>query len=142
MMDDLYITYNDGHGQMTVHMNAFFPTSQARLNKLLKIIELDWQHEDELKEKLKVHFQNKILECEGLQKCSGKDHLNWRQKEADTKAIVATKKFPNGVPLSKDELKQQRENLRYYKEMAKSTLSDFNRHKRNKEQYLKHLELL
>lgn len=58
-MDDLHITYNHGNGEMLIHLDYFFPCSQVRFNKLLKIIELDWQHEAELKESLKVHFQKK-----------------------------------------------------------------------------------
>lgn len=58
-MDDLHITYNHGNGEMLIHLDYFFPCSQVRFNKLLKIIELDWQHEAELKENLKVHFQKK-----------------------------------------------------------------------------------
>lgn len=49
-MDDLHITYNHGNGEMLIHLDYFFPCSQVRFNKLLKIIELDWQHEAELKE--------------------------------------------------------------------------------------------
>lgn len=52
-MDDLHITYNHGNGEMLIHLDYFFPCSQVRFNKLLKIIELDWQHEAELKENLK-----------------------------------------------------------------------------------------
>lgn len=67
-MDDLYITYNDGHGKMLIHMDYFFPCSQARFKKLLKIINLDWQHEAELKEKLKVYFQNRIVDLADAKK--------------------------------------------------------------------------
>ena len=52
-MDDLHITYNHGNGEMLIHLDYFFPCSQVRFNKLLKIIELDWQHEAELKENLR-----------------------------------------------------------------------------------------
>lgn len=89
-MNDLHIKYDSG--SMVIHMDNFFPTSQVKLKKLLKIIELDWQHEDELKENLKVYFQNKIAEHERLRKEAGKCHLDWRQKVADTNVLVATKK--------------------------------------------------
>lgn len=56
-MNDLYIEWETGH--MNIHMDFFFPCNIQRFKKLLKIIELDWQHEEELKEKLKVHFQKK-----------------------------------------------------------------------------------
>ena len=62
VMEDLYIQYDTG--RMVIHLNNFFPTSQARLKKLVKIIRLDWRHYDELIEKLNVYFQEKIPESE------------------------------------------------------------------------------
>lgn len=123
-------------------MNAFFPCSQSRLNKLLKVIELDWQHETELKEKLKVYFQNKIAESSNLQLEAGASALEWNKKIAGINILIATKKKANGVPLSKDELKQKKEDLRHYKAMARTTLSAFKQHERNKAQYQKNLKLL
>lgn len=38
-MNDLNIQWDTGH--MTIHMNQFFPCSMTKLNKLLKIIDLD-----------------------------------------------------------------------------------------------------
>ena len=49
MNNDLYIKWETGY--MNIHMDFFFPCSQQRFKKLLKVIALDWQHEDELKEK-------------------------------------------------------------------------------------------
>lgn len=71
-MDDLKITYNDGHGQMTIHMNFFFPCSQERFKKLLKIIDLDWQHKEQHIENLKVHFQKELLICRICEKKTAK----------------------------------------------------------------------
>ena len=51
-MNDLYIEWETGH--MNIHMDFFFPCNIQRFKKLLKIIKLDWQHEEELKEKLKA----------------------------------------------------------------------------------------
>lgn len=45
-MEDLYIKWETGY--MNIHMDFFFPCSQQRFKKLLKVIALDWQHEDEL----------------------------------------------------------------------------------------------
>lgn len=77
-MDDLYIKYDNG--EMLIHMNDFFPCSQLCLNKLLKVIELDWQRETELKEKLKVYIQNKIAESGNLQLEAGASALEWNKK--------------------------------------------------------------
>lgn len=87
-MDDLKIIYNDGHGQMLIHMDFFFPCSQEKFKKLLKIIELDWQHEAELKENLKVHFQKRIADLTALWKENSKLYYDSKEKAASTKAII------------------------------------------------------
>ena len=67
VMDDLHIKWETG--RMVIHLGNFFPTSQANLKKLVKIIRLDWKS-DELIEKLKVYFQEKISESEAeFQRC-------------------------------------------------------------------------
>lgn len=43
---DIQIKYDNG--QMNIHMDAFFPTSQARLKKLLKIVDLDFEHRNDI----------------------------------------------------------------------------------------------
>ena len=45
MNNDLYIKWETGY--MNIHMDFFFPCSQQRFKKLLRVIALDWQHEDE-----------------------------------------------------------------------------------------------
>lgn len=70
VMDDLHIKWETG--RMVIHLGNFFPTSQANLKKLVKIIRLDWKS-DELIEKLKVYFQEKISESEAeFQRCGKK----------------------------------------------------------------------
>lgn len=141
-MDDLYITYNNGQGKMTIHMNYFFPCSQVRFKKLLKVVELDWEHEAELKEKLKVHFQKRIADLSDLRKENGKIYFDNKQKEADTQTLIDSRKHPNGLPVSKDELKQARVDLKEYKAAAKKALSDANQNLKFKQRFEKYLELL
>lgn len=141
-MNDLYITYNDGHGKMLIHMDYFFPCSQARFKKLLKIITLDWQHEAELKEKLKVHFQNRISDLVELRKENSRKYYDNKQKDADTSRLIESRKHPNGLPVSKDELKQAKADLKEYRESWKKALADAKRNKKFKEQFEQYLELL
>lgn len=142
MMEDLHIEYNNGKGQMTIHMNAFFPTSIARLKKLLKIIELDYLHREELVQKLKVYFQKKIPECEAAYQENGKKYFEYKQLEADTARMVESKKRPNGVPLSKDELKAERERRKEYADKYKAYLRMAKQYQRKKKQYSDNLEFL
>ena len=109
MNNDLYIKWETGY--MNIHMDFFFPCSQQRFKKLLKVIALDWQHEDELKETLKVYFQNRIADLVELRKENGKKYFDFKQKATDIQRMIQSRKHPNGVSLSKEELKQARVDL-------------------------------
>lgn len=140
MNNDLYIKWETGY--MNIHMDFFFPCSQQRFKKLLKVIALDWQHEDELKETLKVYFQNRIADLVELKKENGKKYFDFKQKAADTQRMIQSRKHPNGVSLSKEELKQARADLQEYTFSYKKDLSDANSNLKFKEKIEKHLEFL
>lgn len=112
MNNNLYIKWETGY--MNIYMDFFFPCSQQRFKKLLKVIALDWQHEDELKETLKIYFQNRIADLVELQKENGKKYFDFKQKAADTQRMIQSRKHPNGVSLSKEELKRARADLKEY----------------------------
>lgn len=139
-MEDLYIKWETGY--MNIHMDFFFPCSQQRFKKLLKVIALDWQHEDELKETLKVYFQNRISDLVELRKENGKKYFDFKQKAADTQRMIQSRKHPNGVSLSKEELKQARADLKDIQSAAKQALSDANSNLKFKNWFEKQLELL
>lgn len=140
MNNDLYIKWETGY--MNIHMDFFFPCSQQRFKKLLKVIALDWQHEDELKETLKVYFQNRIADLVELRKENGKKYFDFKQKAADTQRMIQSRKHPNGVSLSKEELKQARVDLQEYTFSYKKALSDANSNLKFKDKIEKHLEFL
>lgn len=140
MNNDLYIKWETGY--MNIHMDFFFLCSQQRFKKLLKVIALDWQHEDELKETLKVYFQNRIADLVELRKENGKKYFDFKQKAADTQRMIQSRKHPNGVSLSKEELKQARADLQEYTFSYKKALSDVNSNLKFKEKIEKHLEFL
>lgn len=140
MNNDLYIKWETGY--MNIHMDFFFPCSQQRFKKLLKVIALDWQHEDELKETLKVYFQNRIADLVELRKENGKKYFDFKQKAADTQRMIQSRKHPNGVSLSKEELKRARADLQEYTFSYKKALSDANSNLKFKEKIEKHLEFL
>lgn len=140
MNNDLYIKWETGY--MNIHMDFFFPCSQQRFKKLLKVIALDWQHEDELKETLKVYFQNRIADLVELKKENGKKYFDFKQKAADTQRMIQSRKHPNGVSLSKEELEQARADLQEYTFSYKKALSDANSNLKFKEKIEKHLEFL
>jgi post-segregation antitoxin (ccd killing protein) len=140
MNNNLYIKWETGY--MNIYMDFFFPCSQQRFKKLLKVIALDWQHEDELKETLKVYFQNRISDLVELRKENGKKYFDFKQKAADTQRMIQSRKHPNGVSLSKEELKQARADLKDIQSAAKQALSDANSNLKFKNWFEKQLEFL
>ena len=137
---DLQIKYDNG--QMTIHMNAFFPTSQARLKKLLKVIDLDHVNKENHIQMLETYFNEQVVQMEENRKSAAKVHLEYRQKAADTQSMVESKKKPNGVSLTKEELVQAKEDLKHYKTVASSQLTKHNSCQRKKQQFQKHLKIL
>ena len=137
---DIQIKYDNG--QMNIRMDAFFPTSQARLKKLLKVVDLDFEHREEIIQTMQQFFQDKVNELEAKRISSGKKAVEYKQKIADTTAIIESRKHPNGVPLTKDELADIKEQNKHFKAVYAGCLSDFNRSIRQKDLFLKHLEIL
>lgn len=137
---DIQIKYDNG--QMNIRMDAFFPTSQARLKKLLKVVDLDFEHREEIIQTMQQFFQDKVNELEARRISSGKKAVEYKQKIADTTAIIESRKHPNGVPLTKDELVDIKEQNKHFKAVYAGCLSDFNRSIRQKDLFLKHLEIL
>lgn len=137
---DLKITYSNG--KMIIRMNTFFPTSQARFKKLLKVIDLDFAHRDEHIQTLEQYFNEKVQELEEKRISSGKKVLDYKQKVVDITTIIKDRKHPNGVRLTKEELEQAKEDQKHFKAVQAGCTSEFNRCIRQKEQFLKHLEIL
>ena len=139
-MEELRIKYD--RGKMVVILNNFFPTSRTRLKKLLKVIDLDYEHRDELIEHLEQFFSEQIPVYKAEFELNGKKYLQYQQLSADTGRMVKSKKRPSGVRLSDEELKQERERLKTYKEAAKKYLSAAKKFQRGQKQYSELLEYL
>ena len=137
---DIQIKYDNG--QMNIRMDAFFPTSQARLKKLLNVVDLDFEHREEIMQTMQQFFQDKANELEERRISSGKKAVEYKQKVADTTSIIESRKHPNGVPLTKDELADIKEQNKHFKAVYAGCLSDFNRSIKQKDLFLKHLEIL
>lgn len=104
-MNDLHIEWKPGgwngkesRGEMNIHMDKFFPCSMEKFKKLLKVIALDWEHEEAIRETLKNYFQNRIPklpdEAEALQKKAAE----YREKAKEAKRLFnrERKRIHNG----------------------------------------------
>ena len=103
-MDEGVLSIRWETGFMDIRLDSFFPCEQARFKKLLKVIDLDWEHSDTLKDTLKVYFQQRILPLKEKRKKLAVDLSNANQAVADLERLVKTRKKP--------ELQQAKEDLR------------------------------
>lgn len=112
LMDEGILSIRWETGSMDIHLDAFFPCEQARFRKLLKVIDLDWEHRNRLKATLKVYFQEKIPALKEQRKKLAVDLSNAKQAVADLGRLVKTRKKPVGVYLTNAELKQAKGDLK------------------------------
>lgn len=122
------ITIKYDNGQMTIHMESFFPTSQTRLKKLLKIIDLDYRNQDEIIQTMQQYFQDRVQELE-------EKSIILKNKVDDKEKIITSRKYPSGIYLTKDKLKVEKASLSSYKH-------EYNGCVKQKEAFVKHLEIL
>ena len=141
-MDDNYLHIRWETGYMTIVLDAFFPCSMEKLKKLLKVVELDWEHRNDLIEKLKVHFQERKAECETLHQDYGKQYFDAKQRTADLTRLVENRKHPNGLPLKRDEWEQANKDLKRSKADVTNYLTRAKAYKRNIERFERHIELV
>lgn len=55
MENIISFTFNEGRGRMTIVLDLFFPTDATRLRKLLKLVDEDYEHRDELRATIVQH---------------------------------------------------------------------------------------
>lgn len=115
-----YIFIKFERGGMEIYINEFFPCSQARFNKLFKVVrEFAWLNNvQELIAQLELNFRKRISESEAAGKDQARKYLAAMQECSDCERMVESRKHPNGVPLKKEELKEIRERLKGAKRRA------------------------
>ena len=141
-MNDINISYNNGHGKMCIHLDHFLPCTQIRFKKLLGIIELDYDHQEELKATLEAYMMERLSALEDQLVENAKAYSNYYQEVADWNRLVETEKHPNGVQLTRHELTNAKTQLSKAIRAKKRTQSDINENKRFIEQMKKCLEIL
>lgn len=150
-MDEI-ITIRYRHGEMTIRLEEFFPSSQKDLKKLLKVIELDWDHKDELIEQATTWIGEHIQRYEQMAKEYANKYVDIRPKvremgekvqgmESYLDSIAAWKKTPEYKKL-KERFKESNAEYRHLKNKEHSYHSDFTKYHRKKECLQKNLKLL
>lgn len=138
MMNVIQIRWN--RGQMTVNQNEFFPASISNINKLKKVIDMDWKSQKYIQNCMVEYLEERISSCELAKKNFSEKYFKYMQEKADLKQIVSSRKHPNGIPLTKEELARCRTDLKTATSMVKGQLSGANQNQRLMERLQKNLE--
>lgn len=132
------------NGGMTVYIDAFFPCSQARFNKLFKIVkQFSWFNDvQKITEQLNQNFTDRIRDLEDAKSVNVSLYSRYMQEQADFRDIVESGKYPNGIRLTKEELKDFKKKRSSAMSSAKSRLAETKKIEREITALKKNLEML
>jgi len=139
-MENIIIQYE--RGRMEINAGQFFPAAPRRFQRLLKVVDLDWEHREEIRGALEVEFREKIAEREERILFYRKQLGKYQQEEAEAGRAVEAKKAPGGIPLTKEELKNQKEKLKYSRTQVRNLTRELKTCEREKKGYMGNLQLL
>ena len=132
------------NGSMTVYIDNFFPCSQARFNKLFKIArQFSWLNNIQtIAEQLNQNFTERIRDNEDAKSGYTKLYFREMQKHADFRDMVESGKHPNGIPLTKEELKDFKKKQSGAMSSARSCSAETKKKEREITALKKNLEML
>lgn len=132
------------NGGMTVYIDNFFPCSQARFNKLFKIArQFSWLNNIQaIAEQLNQNFTERIRDNEDAKSGYTKLYFREMQKHADFRDMVESGKHPNGIPLTKEELKEYKKKQSSAMSSAREYLREQKKIEREITALKKNLEML
>lgn len=87
-MEPITIRWETGY--MTINPDAFFPTSTARIRKLLRVVALDFEHQDVIRMQLAGACESRAQELLDGRKSLANEAVNHHQKAADLEPQIET----------------------------------------------------
>ena len=89
-MEPIKIRWETGH--MEINPDVFFPTSAARIRKLLRVVALDFEHQDDLRMQMARYCEDRAQELLDGRKSLANEAVNYHQKVADLQPPIDTAK--------------------------------------------------
>ena len=80
-MEPIKIRWETGH--MEINPDVFFPTSTPRIRKLLRVVALDFSHQDDLRMQMARYCEDRAEEILSDRKRLANEAVNYHQKVAD-----------------------------------------------------------
>lgn len=89
-MEPIKIRWETGH--MEINPDVFFPTSAVRIRKLLRVVALDFEHQDDLRIQMARYCEDRAQELLDGRKSLANEAVNYHQKVADLQPPIDTAK--------------------------------------------------
>lgn len=89
-MEPITIRWETGY--MTINPDAFFPTSTARIRKLLRVVALDFEHQGVIRMQLAGACESRAQEILDGRKSLANEAVNHHQKAADLEPQIESAK--------------------------------------------------
>ena len=101
----MLIKYDNGY--MNLNLDAFFPTNSARIRKLIKqFFRIGWEDTSYYFDECIAHIEKRIPCYDEDSKQLVAAVVSTRTEKSELEKCIKTKKKSNGVPLTREELKE------------------------------------
>lgn len=87
-MEPIKICWETGH--MEINPDVFFQTSAARIRKLLRVVALDYTHQDDLRMQMARYCEDRAQEILDDRKRLANEAVNYHQKVTDLQPPIDT----------------------------------------------------
>ena len=127
-MDKKQIQIKYENGEMIINLNEFFPSTQQGFKKLIKVIDLDWEHRDELNQSMlnwmiaRKEEYKEWIEC--LENKYEDTEQSIKEAEVNIEILKVLKDKSNNLKLLKKELKELKQTRTYYQQGIYSYTND------------------
>ena len=123
-MTDISISFNYGNGHIVLHGENFFPCTTSNLTKILKLVNECPDPFSKVKEIYQFLSRYKVELKEEASICKTKFQMEY-QKKCDLEHLVKDGRYPNGLPVTKKELKEYKKGLREQTKVVNGLVSTF-----------------
>lgn len=139
MKNQIYISWGSGNG--IFYLPEFFPCTQAKLKKFVKLLKTDFETRDENINTCINHINYRIDNITDEMKEISRLYVNAGDEKSGLEDCIKWRRRPNGVPLRKDEIEKLKRSLYAVKRKLKALDDIFNTYARTRNKLINNLEL-
>lgn len=139
MKNQIYISW--GSGNCIFYLPEFFPCTQAKLKKFVKLLMTDFETRDENINACISHINYRIDDITDEMKEISRLYVNAGDEKSGLEDCIKWRRRPNGVPLRKDEIEKLKRSLYAVKRKLKALDDIFNTYARTRNKLINNLEL-